>query len=70
MIEKAIRQRARLGMGDTIKGYAKGGTIGIDVAKPVNVTAPRGKTGLGLNPLTVAKRNNGVPGMKKGGYVK
>lgn len=61
-IDKPIRQRARLAMGDTVKGYAKGGSIGIGapvVAKPTS--------GLPESPVTRAKRNNGIPGMKKGG---
>lgn len=33
---------------------------------PRLIVAPRGP----LNPVTLAKRQNGVPGMKKGGRVK
>jgi hypothetical protein len=69
MIEKPIRQRARLAMGDSPCGYRQGGSIGmggnIDVAKPVKVSG-----GSKLSPLTMARRNNGIPGMKQGGKVK
>jgi hypothetical protein len=65
MNEKPIRQRARLAMGDSPCGYRNGGSIGmggnVDVAKPVKVS----KT----SPLTMARRNNGIPGMKCGGMV-
>ena len=37
--------------------YAKGGRIGGDPLK----------TGIPINPLTQAKRSNGIPGFKKGG---
>lgn len=58
--EKPIRQRARLAMGDTVKGYAKGGSIGMSpVVKPTG--------GLPESPITRAKHANGIPGMKKGG---
>lgn len=65
MMEKPIRQRARLAMGDSPCGYKQGGSVGmnIDVAKPV-------KAGGKMSPLTMARRNNGVPGMKCGGKVK
>jgi hypothetical protein len=52
MIEKPIRQRARLAMGDSACGYRKGGSIGmgenVDVGKPV-------RAGTKLNPLTITE---------------
>lgn len=68
MIEKPIRQRARLAMGDSPMGYRAGGTIGtgVDVAKPVAVSVKPG-SGLPTSALETARRNNGVKGMKKGG---
>jgi hypothetical protein len=59
-IEKPTNLHKRLAMGDTIKGYAKGGSIGC--AAPATV-----KVGAAKNPLTAARRNNGVRGMKDGG---
>ena len=58
MKEKPTNLHKRMAMGDTLKGYAKGGSIGMPAVK---ATATRG------SPLTAARRNNGVPGMKKGG---
>jgi hypothetical protein len=70
--EKGIRQRARIAMGGgmTPQSYARGGKVGIggtslDVAKPVKVSTAAAP----LSPLTMARRNNGVVGMKKGGKV-
>lgn len=48
-------QHKRLAMGEKV-GYAKGGPV-----------LPTGKK---ESPITVAKRNNGVPGFKSGGKVK
>jgi hypothetical protein len=59
-IEKPTNLHKRLAMGDTVKGYAKGGSIGCApaVVKP-STTAK--------SPLTAARRNNGLKGMKDGG---
>jgi hypothetical protein len=59
---KPTPQHKRLAMGDTVKGYAKGGSIG--TGAPV-VAKPSG--GLPQSPITRAKHANGIPGMKKGG---
>lgn len=59
-IEKPTNLHKRLAMGDTVKGYAKGGSIG--AAAPATV-----KVGAAKNPLTAARRNNGIRGMKDGG---
>lgn len=58
MDSSKIPQRKRLAM-----GLARGGSVSakIDVAKPVNVASG------GASQLTMSRRNNGVPGMKKGG---
>jgi hypothetical protein len=51
----AVNQHKRLAAGDTVKGYAKGGSVtgGAQVGKG--------------SPLTQARRNNGIKGMKDGG---
>ena len=61
MKEKMLPLHKRLAMGDTLKGYAKGGTVGSDL----NIISVR--PGKAANPLTAAKRVNGIPGYKKGG---
>lgn len=58
MDKKPIPLHKRMAMGDTVKGYAKGGTVGMPAAS-ASVGAK--------NPLTAARRNNGVKGMKDGG---
>lgn len=58
MDKKPIPQHKRVAMGDTIKGYAKGGRVGMPDAKV---------SGSAKNPLTAARRGNGVKGMKDGG---
>lgn len=74
MSSKPINQHKRLAMGDTVKGYAKGGSIGVNVAARAPVgggdMVPKPGAGRAMSPITVAKRNNGVPGMKKGGTCK
>ena len=57
MKEKCVNQHKRLAMGDTIKGYAKGGSIGTM------------RQHMPTSPVTDAKRANGVPGMKGGGCM-
>ena len=58
---QAIRQHKLLAMGKSVGGsdkkdkFASGGSV-----SPM-------KTGLPTSPLTDAKRNNGIPGFKKGG---
>lgn len=61
MKEKCIPQRKRLAMGDTLKGYAKGGTVGV-VSAPA-VVKPSVNSGKQMSPMERAKRNNGVKGM-------
>ena len=56
MKQKPVPQHKRLAMGDTVKGYAKGGSIGTGHV-----------SGTAKNQLTAARRNNGVKGMKGGG---
>jgi len=62
MKEKLVSQHKRLAMGDTVKGYAKGGTIAS--SSPAIAVRPSGKA---ANPLRGAKMVNGLPGFKKGG---
>lgn len=59
MKSKPTNMHKRLAMGDTIKGYAKGGSIGCDPAVKVS--------GGTKQPLVAARRNNGIKGMKDGG---
>lgn len=69
--DKPINQHKRLAMGDTVRGYAKGGMVGMPPSTPkVAVVVAPTKQGLPASPMTVAKRDNGVPGMKKGGAAK
>ena len=72
---KPTNLHKRLAMGDTLKGYAKGGHIGS--GRTVQVRAPTGSvprpvpepstSGNTMGPAERAKRANGVVGMKKGG---
>lgn len=55
MATKAINQHKQIAMGG--KPFAKGGIVPL-------------KTGTPVNPITAAKRSNGVPGYKSGGKVK
>lgn len=55
-----ISQHKRMAYGQQV--FAKGGSTG---AAPSNL-----KTGIKDSPLTVAKMNNGIPGLKKGGKSK
>lgn len=64
MKEKMVGLHKRLAMGDTIKGYAKGGTIASSLPA-IDVRA----TGKAVNPLRAARAANGIPGHKKGGRV-
>jgi hypothetical protein len=58
MLKKAIPQHKRLAQGGehTPLGYARGGSVGTGHV-----------SGTAKNPLTAARRNNGVKGMKEGG---
>lgn len=47
-------------------GYAHGGIVKI----PSMMIKPMSKPSSPASPLTMARRNNGVPGMKGGGRVK
>lgn len=62
MKDKCINLHKRMAMGDTVKGYAQGGSIGMPDVRPGNAQA-----NATLNPLTASRANNGVKGMKKGG---
>ena len=50
-------QHKRLAMGKPVNGLKMGGAVTV-------------KTGMKDSPLTMAKRENGVPGFKAGGKVK
>lgn len=69
MFKKAIPQHKRVAMGGghTPLGYARGGTV----PKPAaTVPAVSGGVSAPDNPLTLARRTNGIPGMRSGGGVK
>ena len=77
-----INQHKRMAMGDKVTGMKRGGMVGggvpnfmptgagapnvMPVGAGAMVPAPRG---LPMSPMTVARRNNGIPGMKSGGHV-
>lgn len=77
MKDKGVNLHKRLACGDTIKGYKHGGHVAVgqgtklsvatSASKPVTV---RSMVDLKANPLTMARRNNGVKGMSEGGKVK
>jgi hypothetical protein len=60
MIDKGVSLHKRLACGDTVKGYKNGGRV--DVGQGVQLHRP-------MDPLTKARRDNGVRGMKSGGKV-
>lgn len=61
MSNSLINQHKRMAMG----GMKGGGTVRAPNVTPVGAPA---KTAMGGgSPLTSARRNNGIPGMKKGG---
>lgn len=64
---KNVNQHKQMAMG-CAPGFARGGSVkptrvNVDGAKPVNVASG------GASQLTMSRRNNGVPGMKKGGKM-
>jgi hypothetical protein len=59
MKSKPTNLHKRLAMGDSLGGYAKGGLIGSGKLD-AGVTAKQ-------SPLTKARRENGIKGMKTGG---
>jgi len=68
-IEKLVSQHKRLAMGDTVKGYAKGGTIarsGVASSMPMVDVKSSGRA---VNPLRAARAANGIPGFLQGGQV-
>lgn len=69
MSQKPVNMHKRIAMGDTVKGYAKGGKVGMPEMTPMKPQAGTGKVSADKNPLVAARRNNGVPGMMKGGKV-
>lgn len=64
IVHKNVNMHKRLACGDTIKGWAQGGHV--NVGQPMTV---RSMLDLKASPLTTARRNNGVRGMKGGGKV-
>lgn len=58
-----ISQHKRMAMGEK-PGFKKGGLV-MGSNPPAKV--PSLKTGMRDTPMETAKRNNGIPGMKKGG---
>lgn len=56
--DSKISQRKRMAMGEGKIGFKDGGSL----------PAPKiDKSGVPMSPLTKAKRDNGIPGFKKGG---
>lgn len=69
MATKMISQHKRMAQGDMSVGFARGGSVVKGLSMP-KLPKIGGGSGLPESPLTVAKRNNGVVGMKKGGKTK
>lgn len=65
-MSNAIPLHKKLAMGQPT-GYKSGGIVRTPVGAGAMVPKPSGSM---RNPLTTAKMNNGVPGMKKGGSCK
>ena len=63
-MKQPINMHKELAMTGKISGMAKGGVAGPMAGTAIKVKGPKG---MPLSPLSLAKRNNGVPGMKKGG---
>ena len=60
MKDKGVSLHKRLACGDTMKGYKSGGHVNVGQGdRPVKP----------MDPLTKARMNNGVRGMKDGGKV-
>lgn len=74
MASTPIPQHKRMAAGDKNIGFAAGGSVGTRMPNLGTAKArpPKPSIGGGMpeSPLTVAKRNNGVVGMKKGGSCK
>ena len=66
MIDKGVNLHKRLACGDTVQGYKHGGKVAMTGVSVPSVNAAA-KTP--QNPLTRARHNNGVRGMKCGGKV-
>ena len=66
-MSSAINQHKRMAMGQSIKGYARGGSVSSPVGAGSAVPRPQGKS---QSPLTTARHNNGVPEMCGGGSMK
>lgn len=61
----AINQHKRMAMGQKL---ASGGRVNATpVGAPARAVPAVAKSGGSGSPLTSARRNNGIPGMKKGG---
>jgi hypothetical protein len=65
--DKPLRKRLASGEKVSVTKLANGGMCGMNMTP----TIPSGKKKVfAPNPITAAKRNNGVPGFKKGGKAK
>lgn len=66
MIDKGVNLHKRLACGDTVQGYKHGGKVSM-----TGVSVPSVQTAIDApqSPLTRARYNNGVRGMKSGGKV-
>ena len=63
---QAVGQHKRMAMGQGKVGFAKGGAV----PSPMPALPMRARVAVPMSPLEVAKRNNVVPGFKKGGSAK
>jgi hypothetical protein len=61
-----IRMQKRNAMGGDVNTYSVGGSVGHPERRVVSAGTVK-VTAAVKNPLTAARRNNGVKGMKKGG---
>ena len=64
-MKQPINMHKELAMTGKISGMAKGGLAGPMAGTSIKVKSVAPK--MPLSPITLAKRNNGVLGMKKGG---
>ena len=65
---QAIGQHKRMAAGNMKVGFARGGVV--TPPSPMPALPVRARVAVPMSPLEVAKRNNGVPGFKKGGSAK
>lgn len=69
MKDKGVNLHKRLACGDTIQGYKSGGKVSVGQATGVGAVTVKSMVKTPQSPLTKARANNGVRGMKSGGKV-